>query len=109
MRRRPLGDRDLRLLPESTLRFYNDIVVTWKATDKLTFVGEANWVHDDAVVNGHAGADGYGFAAYGAYAVNDWLKVVGRAEVWRDNENYFVNALGTSTATSTSSTPSMAS
>ena len=92
----PLGVATCNCAPSSTLRFYNDLVITWKATDKLTFIGEANWVHDDAIVAGHAGADGYGVAGYGAYALTDWLKIVGRAEVWRDNQNYFVSALGTS-------------
>ena len=90
-----LGVATCNCAPSSTLRFYNDLVVIWKATDKLTFQGEADWVHDDAVVAGHAGVDGYGVAGYAAYALTDWLKLVGRAEVWRDNNNYFVNALGT--------------
>jgi hypothetical protein len=92
----PLGVATCNCAPSSTLRFYNDLVVTWKATDKLTFSAEANWVHDDAVIAGRAGADGYGGAGYVSYAITDWLKIGGRAEVWRDNENYFVNALGTS-------------
>ena len=29
------------------MRFYNDLVVTWKASDKLTLVTEANWIRDD--------------------------------------------------------------
>ena len=76
--------------PSSTLRFYNDMVITWKATDKLTFNTDMNWVHDDAA----GGLDGYGIAAYAAYAINDWLKIVGRGEVWRDNSNFYVSSLG---------------
>jgi hypothetical protein len=76
--------------PSSTLRFYNDLVVTWKATDKLTFITEGNWVHDDAA----GGLNGFGIAQYAAYAINDWLKVVGRAEVWRDDNNFFVAGFG---------------
>ncbi|WP_244532463.1 outer membrane beta-barrel protein [Methylocapsa palsarum] len=76
--------------PSSTLRFLNDMVVTWKATDKLTFITDMNWIHDDAA----GGLDGFGIAQYAAYAINDWLKIVGRAEVWRDNNNFFVSSLG---------------
>jgi hypothetical protein len=76
--------------PSSTLRFLNDLVVTWKATDKLTFITDMNWIHDDAA----GGLDGYGIAQYVSYAISDFLKVVGRAEVWRDNNNFFVSSLG---------------
>jgi hypothetical protein len=76
--------------PSSTLRFLNDMVVTWKATDRLTFVTDMNWIHE----NGAGGLDGFGIAQYAAYAINDWLKIVGRAEVWRDNNNFFVSSLG---------------
>jgi hypothetical protein len=76
--------------PSSTLRFFNDMVITWKATDKLTFTTDINWVHDDAA----GGLDGYGIAQYAAYAINDWLKIVGRGEVWRDNSNFYVAAFG---------------
>ena len=76
--------------PSSTLRFLNDLVVTWKATDKLTFITDMNWAHDDAA----GGRDGYGIAQYVSYAITDFLKVVGRGEVWRDNNNFFVSSLG---------------
>jgi hypothetical protein len=88
----PLGVFFCNCGPSSTLRYYNDLVVTWKATDKLTFQVEGDWVHDDAL----GGVDGYGVAGYAGYALTDWLKLVGRAEVWRDNNNFFVSSLGTS-------------
>jgi len=31
-------------------------------------------------------------AQYAAYAINDWLKIVGRGEIWRDNNGFFVAA-----------------
>ncbi len=31
-------------------------------------------------------------AQYAIYAVNDWLKVVGRGEIWRDGAGFFVAA-----------------
>ena len=69
----------------SDFRYLNDIVFTYKATDSWTFVTELNYIRDDAF-----DADGYGVAQYATYAVNDRLSVSGRAEIWRDAENFFV-------------------
>ena len=33
--------------PSSTLRFLNDMTVTWKATENLTFITDANYIHDN--------------------------------------------------------------
>ncbi len=73
--------------PNRALRYLDDVTATWKATDKLTFITDINYIYDQGF---HA--SGYGVAQYAAYAINDWLKVVGRAEVWRDNQNFFVAA-----------------
>jgi hypothetical protein len=69
-------------------RFLNDIVATYKATDKLTFVSEFNYIHEE----GFGGADGYGFAQYVSYALNDEWTINGRAEIWSDEDNFFVAA-----------------
>lgn len=75
--------------PNNTWRYLNDVVVTWTATDKLTLTGEGNYAHDDApTIPG--GPSAYGFAGYASYQLLDWLKVNGRAEVFRDNGNFFV-------------------
>lgn len=71
--------------PNSALRYLNDVTIIWKATDKLTLTTDLNYARDDGF---HA--DGYGVAQYAAYAVNSWLSVVGRAEIWRDNKGFFV-------------------
>jgi|BarGraIncu00222A_1022003.scaffolds.fasta_scaffold04907_3 hypothetical protein len=89
----PLGDLTCLCYPSDTLRFYNDLVVTWKATDKLTFVGEGNYVHDDTH-QFSGGANAYGGAGYVSYVINDWLKINGRAEVWRDAEGFYVSSTG---------------
>ena len=34
-------------MPTAICAYYNDLVVTWKASDKLTLVTEANWIRDD--------------------------------------------------------------
>jgi hypothetical protein len=75
--------------PNTANRTLNDATITWKATDKLTFTTDINYIYDDAFK-----ASGYGVAQYASYAINDWLKVVGRAEVWRDANNFFVASYG---------------
>ncbi len=67
------------------MRFLNDVAVTCKATDKLTFITEGNYAHDDAL----GGVNAYGIAQYASYQVYDWLKVNGRAEIFRDNNGFF--------------------
>lgn len=86
----PLGIAACACDPNTTYRYLNDMVITWKATDKLTFITDANYIHDDGYVAG--GVSGYGLAQYASYALNDWLKINGRAEVWRDNNGFFVAA-----------------
>ncbi|MBE7211039.1 MAG: outer membrane beta-barrel protein, partial [Gluconacetobacter diazotrophicus] len=46
----------------SSMRYESDVVLTYKATPKLTLTGEGQWQHDD-----YFGADSYGFAGYAAY------------------------------------------
>ena len=66
--------------PNSALRFLNDITATWKVNDAFTLITDINYIHDDGF-----NTSGYGIAQYAVYKVTDWLSVVGRAEVWRDN------------------------
>ena len=59
-------------------RYYNDVMVTWKATEKLTLVSEANLVRDGfGAVN--QPANGFGFAQYVSYALTDSVVLNGRA------------------------------
>ena len=67
------------------LRYYNDLVLTFQATKSLTFTTEGNYVRDD-----YARAEGYGAAQYAAYTLSDHLALTGRAELWRDNNGFFV-------------------
>ena len=73
--------------PNSAVRYLNDVTITLKATDKLTFITDLNYIRDNGF-----GATGGGAAQYVTYAINDWLKIVGRGEVWRDNNGFFVAA-----------------
>jgi hypothetical protein len=71
--------------PNSATRFIADIVATWTVNDKWTLITELNWIRDDGFA-----ADGYGVAQYATYKINDIFKVAGRAEIWRDNNGFFV-------------------
>lgn len=77
-------------------RYLNDISTTWKFTDKLTFLNDLNYLQDDCQAVGAAGASrcgtarAYGVAQYAVYQLNDMFTLVGRAEVWRDEEGAFV-------------------
>jgi hypothetical protein len=66
-------------------RYLNDVVVTWKVSDSLTSITELNYAHDDGF---HASAGGV--AQYGVYALSDQWSVVGRAEIFRDDNGFFV-------------------
>jgi hypothetical protein len=77
------------------MRFYNDVVVVYKATDALTLTGEAAWVRDDFGVPGSSptsreAANGFGLAGYASYTLTDTLTLNGRAEVFRDDNGFFV-------------------
>ena len=69
----------------SAMRYDNDLVVTWKQSPKLTLTGEANYVREEGF---HA--EGYGATSYASYALSKTLKLNGRAEIWRDQNNFFV-------------------
>ncbi|HYM32543.1 MAG TPA: outer membrane beta-barrel protein [Candidatus Cybelea sp.] len=91
----PNGSVDLNGNPiraDRKYRYYNDIVTTWKVTDKWTLVNEANWVHDDGL-----SANGYGMAQYASYALDDIFTLSARAEVWRDAQGAFVAQFGNNT------------
>lgn len=68
-------------------RYLNDLVVTWKATDRLTAIIDANFAADESVPGT---AKAYGAAAYLTYAVNDWFSLGIREEVFRDETGFFV-------------------
>lgn len=70
----------------SALRYLNDVAIVYKATDRLTLSAELNYIKDDGF-----NAEGYGAAAYAGYALTDNLTLNGRAEIWRDNNNFYVS------------------
>lgn len=70
-------------------RYYFDTVTTWKVDEKLTLIGELNYVHDE--FPGLA-PSAYGAAVYAGYELTDMVTLNGRAEVFRDDKNFFVAA-----------------
>ena len=70
----------------SAMRYYNDASVVWKTTDKLTLTTEGNYVKDDGVR-----AEAWGITQYASYALSDTVTLNGRAEIFRDNTNFFVS------------------
>lgn len=78
-------------------RYYNDIVLTWKASNKLTLVSEANLVRDSFGTVGRP-VNGIGFAQYASYTLTDTITLNGRAEYWRDDNNFFVASFPTNSS-----------
>jgi Putative beta-barrel porin-2, OmpL-like. bbp2 len=70
-------------------RYFNDILLTYKASDILTLVTELNWVRDDFGL-GKGAANGFGLAQYVSYTLGDNLTLNVRGEIWRDDNNFFV-------------------
>lgn len=105
--------------PSSTWRYYNNVVVQWKAAEDLTFSADVSYYREDGwnptsvtglpatALNAMAsmygvdpalipqrakGASAYGVAGYASYKYNDEVKINARLEVWRDNNNFFAAA-----------------
>ena len=78
------------------MRYYNDIVLTWKATDKLTLTTEANLIRDDFdgffVKGKPSPANAFGVAQYASYTLSDTVTFNARAEIYRDDTGFFVTA-----------------
>jgi len=84
-----LGSLSPSVNANGTLRSFNDIVITYKATEALTLVTDLNWVRDSYGLSGKP-VNGFGVAQYVSYALTDTLTLNARGEVWRDDNNYFV-------------------
>jgi len=80
-------------------RYFNDILIGYKATPELTLTTEINWIRDDFGASGFATgkpapANGFGLAQYVSYAYSDTITLNGRAELYRDDNNFFVAGFG---------------
>jgi putative OmpL-like beta-barrel porin-2 len=77
----------LRVDPDanSQMRYFNDILVTYKATKTLTSSTEFNYIKDDGY---HA--EGYGVSQYLSYVLTPTITLNGRGEIFRDDSGFFV-------------------
>lgn len=72
------------------VRYYNDIVFTYKVNDALTSVTEINYTRDDYGF-GNGPASAYSLAQYFGYTFGKIYTLNFRGEVYRDSQNFFVN------------------
>lgn len=81
---------------DAYMRYLNDLIVTWKASDALTLTTEANWIRDDFDGIFSKGkpspANAFGVAQYFSYTLSDTITFNARAEVYRDDNGVFVAA-----------------
>lgn len=83
---------------KSDLRYYNDVVLTYKINDDWTSVTELNYTRDEygngpvALGPGFPGgpASVYSIAQYLSYALNKQVTLNARGEVLRDDKGFFV-------------------
>ena len=95
----PSRDLSPRFNADGYYRYENDIVATYKATSDLTLVTELNLIRDDFGATGYAtgkpsASNAFGIAQYASYTLTDTLTLNGRAEVFRDDNNFFVAGYG---------------
>ncbi len=78
---------------KSDLRFYNDVVFTYKINDDWTAVLEGNYTHDDYGYGPTLGgpADYYSGVGYLSYTFGKIYTLNLRGEIARDNKNFFVS------------------
>src|ERR1043166_2268883 len=66
-------------------RYLGDLLTTWKLTDRLTSITDANYAYDEGF-----DARGYGVAQYLTNKINNCCTAAVRAEIWRDENGFFV-------------------
>ena len=80
----------------ASYRYFGDVVVTWKINPKLTSITEFNIVHDQgpfvSAGGGRYSPTAGGLAQYLVYQWSDQVALVGRGEVFRDANGFFVAA-----------------
>lgn len=66
------------------LRYYNEANLTYKPTDKLTLTTDVVYTSDEGFE-----AEAYGVAQYATYAINKYVSVGVRGELYRDDDGFF--------------------
>ena len=77
------------LKTNSATRQLHDVAITWKVTDKFTSLTDFNYGQDDGF-----DAEWYGVAQYFTYALNDYVSLGIRGEVWRDDDGFAAAQFG---------------
>lgn len=80
-----IGTNGHRVDTNSDLRYYNNVNLTYKATDKLTFITDLVYTRDDGFQT-----ECYGVAQYATFALNKYVSVGVRGEVFRDDDGFFI-------------------
>ncbi len=75
---------------KNDMRYYDDVVFTYKATDALTSVTELNYSRDEFGI-GAGPAEYYSIAQYFGYAYSSVITFNARGEVARDTKDFFVS------------------
>jgi hypothetical protein len=66
-------------------RYFNDIAITAKITDKFTSLTDLNYALDEV-----SDAQAFGIAQYFTYAINSWLTAGIRGEIFWDDDGFYV-------------------
>ncbi len=80
-----IGNNGHRVDTNGDLRYYNNVNLTYKATDKLTFITDLVFTRDDGFQ-----AECYGVAQYATFTLNKYVSLGIRGEVFRDEDGFFV-------------------
>jgi len=74
----------------STIRSFTNVVTVYKLTSEWTLSSDMSYMQDNA----GTGAKAYGIAGYATYAISDTVSLGLRAEVFRDQNGFFVAQQG---------------
>jgi hypothetical protein len=66
-------------------RYFNDIAITAKITDKFNSLTDLNYALDEV-----SDAQAFGIAQYFTYAINSWLTAGIRGEIFWDDDGFYV-------------------
>lgn len=80
-----LGNNGNVVHSNGDLRYYNNVNFTVKPTDKLTFITDLVYSRDDGFQ-----AECYGVAQYATFALNKYVSLGLRGELFRDDDGFFI-------------------
>ena len=80
-----VGNNGRRVHTNGDLRYYNNVNLTFKPTERLTFITDLVYTRDDGFQ-----AECYGVAQYATFTLNKYVSVGVRGEVFRDDDGFFV-------------------